>query len=144
MEVNGVGIGSPQGFDLLKNASASGYGACALFFTNVTNSVKFDGGNIETAVGTCNDALSSDCVNALLKQATDVASNSSTPDMCETLLSEFTTNRVPQCSSFATGDRWQDLKVQGMSYFCPLLSRSHTSLTPSYISLVSTVQRALA
>ena len=107
-------LGSPQGFDLVENSTASGFGACALFFTTVSESVTFGGDKNETSVGTCNDALSSDCVNALLKQATDVASKFSASESCKKLQSDFESNLVPECSRVATGDKWEGLKVQGM------------------------------
>lgn len=112
-------LGTPEGFDLVKDAASSDYDACALFFTKVTNLVTFDGENEETSVGTCNDALNSDCVNALLKQATDVAagSASSTLGFCKALLSDFTNNLAAQCPQFATGDKWEGLAVRSMFFF---------------------------
>lgn len=115
-------LGTPKGFDLVKDAASSNYDACALFFTKVTNLVTFNGENNDTSVGTCNDALNSDCVNALLKQATDVAgsasSASSTSELCKALLSDFTNNLASQCPRFATGDKWQGLEVKGMFCSC--------------------------
>lgn len=109
-------LGTPQGFDLIEDATASNYGACALFFTTVADSIEFNGGKNETSVGTCSDALTSSCVDALLKQATDAArSNLSTAESCKILLSEFTNNLVPECFRIATGDKWAGLKVQGWS-----------------------------
>lgn len=112
-------LGTPQGFDMVRNATAAGYGGCALFFTKVTNLVKFAGDNVVTSVGTCNRALSSDCVDALLDQATKIAGSSlSTSDSCQRLLSDFNDNLSSQCPRFATGDKWQGLQVQGMlAYF---------------------------
>ena len=107
-------LGTPQGFDLIKNATTSGYEVCALFFTKVADSVEFDGGKNETTVGTCSDALTSACVDALLKQATDIASsNSKKSQSCSKLLSDVTNNLVPECSRIATGDKWDGLQVQG-------------------------------
>ena len=107
-------LGTPQGFDLMKNATASGYEVCALFFTKVADSVEFEGGKNETTVGTCNDALTSACVDALVKQATDVArSNGDQSQACSKLLSDVANNLVPECSRIATGDKWDGLQVQG-------------------------------
>lgn len=107
-------LGTPQGFDLIKNATESGYEVCALFFTKVADSVGFDGGKNETTVGTCSDALTSACANALLKQATDIASsNSENSQLCSKLRSDVTDNLVPECSRIATGDKWDGLQVQG-------------------------------
>lgn len=109
-------LGLPQGFDLMANATNSGYGACALFFTNVTG-VEFDSKDPATSVGTCNDALTADCANALLKQATDASgsfNNSSTADACKSLQSAFTDKLDSKCSKFATGGKWQGLEVRGV------------------------------
>jgi hypothetical protein len=113
-------LGLPQGLNLNKSAEDSGFGACALFFTRVADAVKFRGDNPETAVGTCVEAMSQDCVDALLMQGTNAAKsfgNMSTTDACNTLLSEFGGNPPSQCSRFATRDTWQSLQVRGMSVF---------------------------
>lgn len=109
-------LGTPQGLDLVENATSSGYGACALFFTRVSDDVRFEGDNQELAVGTCPDALNSECVDALLKQATDaIASERSMSESCQKLLTEFNDNLASQCSRFATDAKWQGLKVVGTS-----------------------------
>lgn len=111
-------LGLPLSFDLTTNATGSGYGACALFFTKVTDRVKFGGNDSTTSVGTCNDALSADCVNALLKQATEASGSfnkSSTADACKRLQSAFSDNLAPQCPQFATGDNWQGLEVKDLT-----------------------------
>lgn len=106
-------LGTPQGFDLIENATTSGYEVCALFFTKVADSVTFKDKN-ETTVGTCSDALTSACVDALLKQATDIASsNPNKSQSCSKLLSDVAKNLVPECSHVATGDKWDGLQVQG-------------------------------
>lgn len=110
-------LGLPQGLDLTANATKSGYGACALFFTQVTDRVKFGGDDLATSFGTCNDALTADCVNALLKQATDASgsfNSSSTADACKSLQSAFTDKLASQCSRAATGDKWQGLEGRGV------------------------------
>ena len=82
-------LGSPQGFDLTANAKSS----CALFFTRVTSAARFPGEYLSDSVGTCDDALTADCVNALLTQATITAgllgNSSSTQDACDRLRSGF-------------------------------------------------------
>lgn len=110
-------LGLPQGFDLTTNATKASYGACALFFTTVANGVKFNGDDQATTVGTCNDALTTDCVNALLKQATDASdsfNSSSTANACKSLQSAFADNLVPECGKVATSDKWQGLEVRGV------------------------------
>lgn len=113
-------LGLPQGFDLTANATKSGYSACALFFTNVSDEVKFNGDDPATTFGTCNDALTADCVNALLKQATDAAGSvngTSQRNACTNLQSVITDQLVPQCTKYANGTRWQGLEVRGVSQF---------------------------
>ena len=114
-------FGSPQGFNLTANATSSGYGACALFFTQVSDKVAFDGDNIVQSTGTCNDALNQNCVNALTSLATDAASlknstinNPSTQDICQSVQENLVNNMPSECVTFSTGDKWQGLKVQGM------------------------------
>lgn len=109
-------LGTPQGFNLIENATASEYEVCALFFTKVRDSVEFEGGKNQGAIGTCSDALTSACVDALLKQATDIVARSNLSDSepsCSKLLSEVANNLVPECSRIATGDKWDGLQVQG-------------------------------
>lgn len=109
-------LGTPRGFDLIENATASNYEVCALFFTELFRSVTFDGGQNATSIGTCSDALSSACVDALLKQATDVArSYPFQSGLCSKLLWEFNHHRVPQCSNISTARKWAGLMMQGWS-----------------------------
>lgn len=112
-------LGSPQGFDLVADATSSGFGACALFFTRVSNRVSFPGKGVEKAVGTCEMALSADCVSAILEQASIAAAaarsdSPSVEEKCETLLSDFRENLASQCSPFATADMWQGVEGRGM------------------------------
>jgi hypothetical protein len=109
-------LGSPQGFNLVENARSAGYGACALFFTKIAPEVKFEGDQRELAVGTCEDALGSECVNAWVKQGADAMRfNRTTTRPCETLLSEIRDNVVSQCPYAADDEFLQGLKVIGMS-----------------------------
>jgi hypothetical protein len=117
-------LGTPPAFNQSGNGTSSRYGSCALFFARVTDSVKFDSDNIETAVGTCNEALTTDCTNALLNQAKAAAGSFgdlSSDDACERLRSDFEDNLASQCPQFATGDKWQGLEVKGMTT-SPLLT----------------------
>lgn len=114
-------LGSPQGFNLTANATSSGYGACALFFTQLSDQVAFDGNNIIQSTGTCKDALNEGCVNALTTLATHAASlpssilnNSSTGDICKSLQASLVDNMPSECVTFSNGDKWQGLEVQGM------------------------------
>lgn len=115
---NNFYLGAPAGFSLSTNATKSNYDACALFFIAVSDQVKFQG-NISTATGTCSDAITTDCLNAILKQATDAVTafkGSSTAENCQALEADFNNNLNFKCSQFATGDRWDGLHVQGT--FC--------------------------
>jgi hypothetical protein len=110
-------LGSSQEFNLSRNTTATSCDACALFFTKVTNLMKFDEDNIANSIDTCDDALTFDCVNALLNKATKaVESFLSTSEPCQRLLSDFTDSLASQCPQFETGDKWQGLQVQGMLY----------------------------
>lgn len=111
-------LGSPQGFDLAaKNGtSPSDFQACALFFTEVSDRVRFDGDNVPISVGTCADALNTECVDAVVARARELAGSlgrNASADACERLRSEFANNLAPQCAQFANGDRWRGLEVRG-------------------------------
>lgn len=111
-------LGTSAGFDLSANATKSNYGACALFFIKVSDQVKFEG-NITTSVGTCSNVMTMECLNAVLRQATNAVNaskGSSVADTCQALESDFNDNLVSQCSQFATGDKWDGLHVQGTSW----------------------------
>lgn len=130
-------LGSPQGFDLPSSGSSPGeFRACALFFTQTTDMVSFEGDNIETSVGTCTDAFNANCVNAVVAQARDLVASlgrSSSADVCERLLSEFKDNLASQCSQFTTGDSWQGLEVRGEHIL--LLQRAiHSSLCTTCVT----------
>ncbi len=111
---NNFYLGTPAGFDLSTNATRSNYDACALFF-NFSDEVEFEG-NISTSVGTCSDIITIECLNAIRRQATDavLASNaSSVADTCKALESDFSENLSSECSQYATGEKWDGLRVQG-------------------------------
>lgn len=120
-------LGSPQGVDLRANATNSpGLGACALFFTTVTDQVAFDGEDRRVSTGTCTDALDAGCVDAILAQARDVTASldrQSSADACERLLSAFREGVASQCAQFAGSDGWEGLEVRGM-YLCSAMSEA--------------------
>lgn len=108
-------LGTPAGFDLSTNATRSSYDGCALFFMDLSDEVEFEG-NISTSVGTCDDIMTTDCRNAIQRQATDLIltfNASSAADACTALESNFSENLVSECAQFATGDKWDGLRVQG-------------------------------
>ncbi|OCL05721.1 hypothetical protein AOQ84DRAFT_390683 [Glonium stellatum] len=108
-------LGTPPAF---AQSNSSRYGFCALFFTQVTNDVKFDSSPIETAVGTCDEAMTQNCVNSLLEQAVSAAAsfaNQNSDEACGNLLSNFQNNLSSACPQFATGDNWQGLAVKTLT-----------------------------
>lgn len=113
-------LGAPKDFNLIANAASSKFGACAVFFTNISAEARFPGENIGTSFGTCKDAITADCANALVEQAklavgNNTSSNSSSS--CENLKEQISKNLPPSCSRFATGNgAWNGVEVKGM-YF---------------------------
>lgn len=110
-------LGAPQGFNLAANATSSNFGACAVFFTDISAEAKFPGENIGTSFGTCNDAITTECVNALLEQAQLAVGPASNSSSCESLKAQISKNLPPSCSRFATGDgAWNGVEVKGIPY----------------------------
>lgn len=109
-------LGAPQGFNLTANATSSNFGACAIFFTNISAEAKFPGDNIGTSFGTCRDAITADCANALIRQAQIAVGPANNSSSCESLKAEITKNLPPSCSKFATGDgTWNGIEVKGIA-----------------------------
>lgn len=108
-------LGEPQGFNLTANATSSNFGACAVFFTNISTEAKFPGDNIRTSFGTCSDAITKDCTDALIKQAQLAVGPASNSSSCESLKADITKNLPQSCSKFATGDgAWNGIEVKGI------------------------------
>lgn len=108
-------LGAPQGFNLTANATSSNFGACAVFFTNISAEAKFPGDKIGISVGTCDDAITADCANALIKQAQLAVGPTSNSSSCESLKAEITKELPQSCSKFATGDgAWNGIEVKGI------------------------------
>ncbi|KAK4183178.1 hypothetical protein QBC35DRAFT_394398 [Podospora australis] len=104
-------LGTPLGF------RTDGMRACALFFNKVSDRVKFgnDTTPVEIGQGTCGDAMTSNCVNAILERAksVDLSGFRDTDDACERLEKEFEDNLDAACQSFATGSKWVDVEAEG-------------------------------
>lgn len=116
-------LGTPQGFNLTANATSSNIGACAVFFTNISAEAKFPGDRIQTSFGTCDDAVTTDCANALIKQAQLAVGPAGNSSSCESLKAEITKNLPPSCSKIATGDgAWQGIEVKGIPCADPFCS----------------------
>ena len=103
-------LGHPLGFN-------PDTGACALFFSRVSDRVKFGDGSPKLSEGTCAQAMTESCVNALIKRANslDLGSAGSTEAACEKLQNEFSDNLDSECASFATGSRWAGITARPLS-----------------------------
>ncbi len=101
-------LSAPGGINLAALAKSSGFGACALFLDPYAR-VKFGGDNIKPSAGTCADALTADCVNELLAQATKAVSLAVNSSICEAVGSEFRQNLSAQCTgySFLSDNGWR-------------------------------------
>lgn len=101
-------LGTPDDFDL------GGAGACALFFSEVSDRVRFGDDDARRTTGTCGQALTDSCVSALVDRAkaVDLDGLSSTA-ACQKLGRDFSDNLDAKCSSFATGKKWTGIKAQG-------------------------------
>jgi hypothetical protein len=111
-------FGSPGEVNLPEGvAESSFFGGCALFFTNVSKSVDFQGNGPLDNSGTCEDAMSPGCVAALSNQAVSAVGpakdQSSVGGLCQTLRKSIADNLVSECSRFAIGNNWAGLEVRG-------------------------------
>jgi hypothetical protein len=97
-------LGTPPDLEL------GGLNACAVFFTQVSDGVSFHQDDLARSQGTCQQALSTDCVAALVAQAKKVDAKSlSVGSACAALQTEFRSNLNPACTKFATGTRWNGI-----------------------------------
>ncbi|KAK0744363.1 hypothetical protein B0T21DRAFT_407474 [Apiosordaria backusii] len=78
--------------------------SCAVFFNKVSDRVRFGDDDPRLSKGTCNQAMTDGCIDALIKRAkaVDLAED----DACEKLQTEFLNNLDPECASFAAGINW--------------------------------------
>jgi hypothetical protein len=103
-------LGTPPTLDLTSDSLP--YTGCALFFTDIYDSISFPD---DKEVGTCGDAMGDGCASALLGQAKQLmsgVSNQSEADACQRLQDEFRNNLVEQCSDRVDSDGWEGLYVQ--------------------------------
>ncbi|KFA65043.1 hypothetical protein S40285_10328 [Stachybotrys chlorohalonatus IBT 40285] len=104
-------LGTPPDLDL------DDVGACALFFTQLTDAVTFDN-QIQVSVdrGDCDEALSENCVSALNERALALDFHNLTiDDACQLLQSEFEDNLDEACHAFTSGPVWNNLVVRPLS-----------------------------
>ncbi|KAF7556136.1 hypothetical protein G7Z17_g1654 [Cylindrodendrum hubeiense] len=91
-------------------------GACALFFTNTTSMVEFNGTNAGETQGTCQEAMSESCVAAMNERAESIDYDGLTIDeACTKLKEEFDDNLDSECKSFASSSKWEDVTVKALS-----------------------------
>jgi len=135
-------LGTPPSLDLNSSESFSG---CALFFEGMTTILRFNGTDQDTAVGTCGDAMGSQCVTDLLSQAksklSSFAGNSGVNSSVCAQLQSALEDSAPKTCTNATGGSWgvivsKDLTGQGAGPEVPQGS-CHPTTGPNYdLSLV--------
>jgi hypothetical protein len=108
------------------DTNLTGTGACALFLNKVSSRVIFEKADTEEqAQGTCQEAMSPDCVNALIKRATDLdVSGLGSADVCKKLQTAFDENLDSVCSSFADGSKWLGLGVRRKCFISRRFTRT--------------------
>ncbi|KAG7285973.1 hypothetical protein NEMBOFW57_008269 [Staphylotrichum longicolle] len=103
-------LGTPDDFDF------GSTGACALFFTQTSDRVKFGDGDPRNTEGTCKDAMTDSCISAMVDRAKKVDMQGlSGKAACEKLQKDFSDNLDSACTSFAQGSRWSGIKAQALS-----------------------------
>ncbi|KAJ3565391.1 hypothetical protein NPX13_g7520 [Xylaria arbuscula] len=113
-------------------------GACAVLFHGLEAALSFDkvNPNIESAQGTCSDAMGSDCVTALLDRAQKLVdsfgnSASSSEDACAKLKDDLDKNMDNACLSLSKGS-WTNLTsavLSGKGAAQPLSGDKNSSST---------------
>ncbi|KAK3291325.1 uncharacterized protein B0H64DRAFT_45997 [Chaetomium fimeti] len=103
-------LGTPDDFDFEDT------GACAVFFTEVSESVRFGDEDPRTSQGTCGQALSDSCVSALTDRARRVDFNGLRGRRaCERLQQEFNDNLDSACSNAASGSNWSGIRAVALT-----------------------------
>jgi len=104
-------LGTPNDFDF------DDIGACALFFTQVSDRVKFGDGDPRSTEGTCKDAMTDSCISALVDRAKKVdLKGLSGKAACDKLQKDFADNLDSACAAFAPGSRWAGIKANGKQH----------------------------
>ncbi len=115
-------LGTPPSLNLT-DGGASQHQGCALFFDGVTTTAKFPGESPEYDQGTCNDALRSNCVDALRSQVqAELASlrpgssnnASSAASVCGRLGDALRSN-IPRPCRIAVDGRWDEIQVRALT-----------------------------
>ena len=116
-------FGQPPDLDL------SNTGACALFFTEVSDRVKFNNSDVRLSQGTCDQAMPPACVGAITRRADNFDfAGLSGQDACSKLQSEFEQNLDNECAGIALGSQWSGLVSKGMSLHPRVLLASGAEL----------------
>ena len=98
-------LGTPSNLDL------SDLDSCAIFFPNTT--ARFPG-DLEESVGTCENAMSSECVKALNTRAREVDISNLNPDeACSKVRKELEGNFDSVCADFTRNSTWLNTTAKG-------------------------------
>ena len=90
--------------------------ACAVFFNELKDDVDFPVSRNGISKGTCQEALTTECVDALTKRALGVdLSGLSNVDACKKLQTAFTDNMDAACTSKTQTGKWREVTVTSKS-----------------------------
>ncbi|RDL39947.1 uncharacterized protein BP5553_04287 [Venustampulla echinocandica] len=112
------------------DTNLTGTGACAVFFGKVSDRASFSGSSrvIEESEGTCQEAIGTDCVNALVKRATNVdVKGLGNVEACSKLETAFKENLDDACKSIATDSKWKGLSVKGNGAAKPITTAQNST-----------------
>lgn len=101
-------LGTPDGFEF------GATGACALFFTQVSDMVRFGDLDPKGTEGVCSDAMTNACISALTDRAkkVDLKGLSGTA-ACAKLQKDFSDNLDSACAAFAQASKWAGIEAKG-------------------------------
>jgi hypothetical protein len=105
-------LGTPPALNMTDLNTITG---CALFFEGISSSLRFPGSNIDTSIGSCNDALSAACVTDLMSQANSslLQLTQSTQNVCEGLEAALR-NSAPKSCKITQDGAWGSITAKGM------------------------------
>lgn len=110
-------LGQPPTVNLRNNQSLS---ACALFFYGITPQLRFDYSNSESVKtssnGTCDDALTAQCVSDWTQQAKEIADGRQASFDCEAMAKEL--EGKPPASCKVAGGSWGKVEAKGKLCIC--------------------------
>ncbi|KAK0616580.1 hypothetical protein B0T14DRAFT_249776 [Immersiella caudata] len=100
------------------NLNVTDGGACALFFTKVSDRVKWVEGTlpVDVSQGTCAQAMSESCVRKLVERAKGVDLRGLAGEQaCGKLQTEFKANLDGECAGAVAGTRWMGVEARVLS-----------------------------